>query len=347
MIGTFNGIWKLSDDVPFVDGVPHYVRRTLAGEEVHLFRKRVLPGGVLRWIIGPAVSDENGWAFIDESAASPEKLSKQWMEWNGEAWTALPLTFSVKNAAEQMSGTIFEVLSSKSQTEEGGCMLRGEAGAGAAFDIAAAGGTGVWSFKIIRTNNQTGLFAYVGVASESFSAAHGGSGYMFHFFDGNICSTENAHEQMWDNILLGTSDALKGKTNGALIDVRVREDGGKRYVAFRVNGGIWNEVAADGLPAVVRPYARCGYDEDRIRLEKAPAIKADGRSISRVVPLPCGHASAGSVGMPGNIDDIIAKLLGARESTHRGLAPTHGDGAFLLPGYHPSCTPLCPRRIPR
>jgi len=30
---------------------------------------------------------------------------------------------------------------------------------------------------------------------------------------------------------------------------------------------------ADGLPAVVRPYARCGYDEDRIRLEKAPAIK--------------------------------------------------------------------------
>jgi hypothetical protein len=44
-------------------------------------------------------------------------------------------------------------------------------------------------------------------------------------------------------------------------------------VAFSVNGGGWNEVVADGLPAVVRPYARCHYTADRIRLEKAPATK--------------------------------------------------------------------------
>jgi hypothetical protein len=117
MVGTFNGVWKLSDDVPLVDGVPHFARRTLAGEEVHIFRKRVMPGGVLRWIIGPAVGDEKGWAFIDESAASPEKLSKQWMAWNGAAWTAMPLTFSVKSAKEdEKVGTIFEVLSAQSQT---------------------------------------------------------------------------------------------------------------------------------------------------------------------------------------------------------------------------------------
>ena len=68
---------------------------------------------------------------------------------------------------------------------------------------------------------------------------------------------------------------MTGKTDGALIDVRVREDGSKRYVAFRVNGAGWNEVVADGLSAVVRPYARCHDGEDRIRLEKAPAIKTD------------------------------------------------------------------------
>ena len=168
----------------------------------------------------------------------------------------------------------FEVLSAQSQTEEGGCVLRGEAGAGAAFNVAAAGGTGVWSFKIIRTNLQVGAFAYVGVSSESFSVAHGGPGFMFHLFDGSICSIENAHEEDFDTILLETSDALEGKTDGALIDMRVREAGGVRYVAFRVNGGSWNEVVADGLPAVVRPYARCGDGEDRIRLEKAPAIQA-------------------------------------------------------------------------
>ena len=167
----------------------------------------------------------------------------------------------------------FEELSAQSQTEEGGRVLRGEAGAGPAFNIAAAGGTGVWSFKIIRTNNQIGLYAFVGVASESFSAAHGGAAYMFHLFDGNICSTKNAHEKSLDKLLLQTSDVLRGRTDGALIEMRVREAGGKRYVAFRVNGGCWNEVVTDALPAEVRPYARCHYTADRIRLEKAPAAK--------------------------------------------------------------------------
>lgn len=163
-------------------------------------------------------------------------------------------------------------------------MLRGEgAGAGPAFNIAAAGGTGVWSFKIMRTSGQSGVYAYVGVAAESFSAAHGGAAYMFHLFGGTICSTKNAHEKSFDNLVLNTTDVLKGKTDGALIEMRVREAGGKRYVAFRVNGGGWNEMVADGLPTVVRPYARCGCGLDRIRLEKAPAIEADG-----------GGATAGS-----------------------------------------------------
>ena len=178
----------------------------------------------------------------------------------------------------------FEVLSAQSQTEEGGRVLRGEgAGAGPAFNIAAAGGTCVWSFKIMRTNNQTGLYAHVGVAHESFSAAHGGDAYFFDLFSGYIYSTKNAHEQSVGKLVLQTTDVLKGKTDGALIEMRVREAGGKRYVAFRVNGGGWNEVVADGLPTVVRPYARCGCDLDRIRLEKAPAIEADG-----------GGATAGS-----------------------------------------------------
>ena len=141
----------------------------------------------------------------------------------------------------------FEVLSSKSQTEEGGCVLRGEgAGAGAAFNIAAAGGTGVWSFKIIRTNLQLGAFAYVGVASESFSAAHGGAAYFFDLGDGTICSIENAHERFLHGgkVLLQTTDVLTGKTDGALIDMRVREAVGVRYVAFRVNGGGWNQMNA-------------------------------------------------------------------------------------------------------
>jgi hypothetical protein len=201
----------------------------------------------------------------------------------------------------------FEVLSSKSQTEEGGCVLRGEAGAGAAFNIAAAGGTGVWGFKIIRTNNQTGLFAYVGVASESFSAAHGGAAYFFDLRDGSICSTKNAHELGIDKLVLQTSDALEGKTDGALIEMRVRDAGGVRYVAFRVNGGGWNEVVADGLPAVVRSYARCGYGVDRIRLEKAPAIQAvvidgtPGRKAAETLPPPGLKLEGGSLtGEPAN-----------------------------------------------
>ena len=171
----------------------------------------------------------------------------------------------------------FEVLSAESQTDEGGCVLRGKAGAGPAFNIAAAGGTGVWTFKIIRTDGQSGVYAFVGVASESFSAAHGGAAYFFDLFDGSICSIKNAHETYSagnrGKILLQTTDVLKGKTDGALIEMRVRDDGGKRYAAFRVNGGGWNEVVTDGLPAVVRPYARCHYTADRIRLEKAAAAK--------------------------------------------------------------------------
>jgi hypothetical protein len=124
----------------------------------------------------------------------------------------------------------------------------------------------------------------VGVASESFSAAHGGTAYFFDLLDGSICSIKNAHKNFSgldsDKVLLKTSDLLKGKTDGALIEMRVREAGGKRYLAFRVNGGSWNEVVADSLPAVVRPYARCGYSADRIRLEKAPAIKAGAGSLS-------------------------------------------------------------------
>ena len=202
--------------------------------------------------------------------------------------------------ADGRSPPSFEVLSSKSQTEEGGCVLRGEAGAGAAFNIAAAGGTGVWSFKIIRTNNQTGLFAYVGMASESFSAAHGGDAYFFHLFDGSICSTKNAHEQSVGKLVLQTTNVLKGKTDGALIEMRVREDGGKRYVAFRVNGSGWNEVVTDGLPAVVRPYARCGYTADRIRLEKAPqpvpANPAPPSWFAQVITFPCGPVSLNARG---------------------------------------------------
>ena len=107
---------------------------------------------------------------------------------------------------------------------------------------------------------------------------------MFHLFDGIIWSTKNAHQSTDKTspvkLVLETSDVLTGKTDGALIEIRVRETGGKRYVAFRVNGGNWNEVVADSLPAVVRPYARCGYSADRIRLEKAPAIKAGAGSLS-------------------------------------------------------------------
>ncbi len=198
----------------------------------------------------------------------------------------------------------FEVLSSKSQTEEGGCVLRGEAGAGAAFNIAAAGGTGVWSFKIIRTYKQKGLFAYVGVASESFSAAHGGAAYFFDLRDGSICSTKNAHELGFDKLVLQTSDALEGKTDGALIDMRVhvREDGGKRYVAFRVNGGGWNEVVADGLPAVVRPYARCDNVEDRIS-DREGTGDPGGSHTWNTRPKSCRNAAAARTQARGRLAD--------------------------------------------
>jgi hypothetical protein len=210
---------------------------------------------------------KSGYLYLrDSDAASPDVSAKPWTAWTGSTWVAVPqlkctawtpppppgLTLEVEAGPPP-----FEVLSAQSQTEEGGCVLRGKAGAGPAFNIAAAGGTGVWSFKIIRTDAQTGVYAYVGVASESFSAAHGGAAYMFNLFSGIIWSTKNAHEQSGDKLVLQTSDVLKGKTDGALIEMRVREAGGKRYVAFRVNGGGWNEVVADGLPGVVRPYARC------------------------------------------------------------------------------------------
>ena len=208
----------------------------------------------------------------------------------------------------------FEVLSAQSQTEEGGRVLRGEAGAGPAFNIAAAGGTGVWSFKIIRTNNQTGVYAFVGVASESFSASHGGAAYMFHLFDGSICSTKNANDKSLDKLVLQTSDVLRGRTDGALIEMRVREAGGKRYVAFSVNGGGWNEVVADGLPAVVRPYARCHYTADRIRLEKAPATKkaADEKAAAEKAPPPPGLKLEG-----GSLSGLAAKYAGTYRLTSK------------------------------
>jgi hypothetical protein len=243
------------------------------------------------WIgqLESSLGQKSGYLKLrDSDAASPDVSAKPWTAWTGSDWVEVPQLKCTAWTPPPPPGLkleveagppSFEVLSAQSQTEEGGCVLRGEAGAGPAFNIAAAGGTGVWSFKIIRTYAQTGLFAYVGVASASFSAAHGGAAYMFDLFSGFIWSTKNAHEQGTDKFVLQTSDVLKGKTDGALVEMRVREAGGKRYLAFRVNTGSWNEVVADSLPGVVRPYARCGYSADRIRLEKAPAIKAGAGSL--------------------------------------------------------------------
>ena len=158
----------------------------------------------------------------------------------------------------------FEVLSAQSQTEEGGRVLRGEgAGAGPAFNTAAAGGTGVWSFKIMRTSGQSGVYAYVGVAAESFSAAHGGAAYMFHLFDGTICSTKNAHEKSLDKLLLNTSDVLRGRTDGALIEMRVREA-----------VGVPQSEAHSARTLVVRgpPFAPCIRSE--IRCSPACCLRA-------------------------------------------------------------------------
>ena len=137
---------------------------------------------------------------------------------------------------------------------------------------------------------------------------------MFHLFDGTICSTKTAHEKSLDKLLLNTSDVLRGRTDGALIEMRVREAGGKRYVAFRVNGGCWNEVVTVGLPAEVRPYARCHYTADRIRLEKAAAAKkaADEKAAAEKAPPPPGLKLEG-----GSLSGLAAKYAGTYRLTSK------------------------------
>ena len=255
-----------------------------------------------------SLGERNGHLQLSDAAAStPDVSSMMWKASTGSgiawaaqpelrctAWTPETALLDALEAAELLESFVdgpnlppasFEVLFGKCQTEEGGCVLQTEigndaaaAGAGAACNISAAGGTVGWSFDITCTKrvgsaySQSGLYSYVGVVSESFSTESGGDGYLLQFYDGTICSTKDAHgvsPQSHDEILLYTTDPLRDKTDGAVIDMRVREAGSMRYLAFRVNGGNWNEVKVHAMPAVIRPYAQCTNREDRIRLRVA------------------------------------------------------------------------------
>ena len=86
----FLGQWRLDTRNPMINGRPHYVREVVGRETrehlAHLFHTIDPHYHVPRWVIGPAPGNENGWAFSESDAATPQATSEAWIAYDGSEW---------------------------------------------------------------------------------------------------------------------------------------------------------------------------------------------------------------------------------------------------------------------
>jgi hypothetical protein len=83
---NFYGDWEISATQPVCNSRPHYVHNTMYGGHAHLFHTLDPHYHVPRWVIGPAPGNENGWAFAESDAATPDKVTATWISWDGFEW---------------------------------------------------------------------------------------------------------------------------------------------------------------------------------------------------------------------------------------------------------------------
>jgi len=83
---NFYGDWELSTDEPLCNDRPHYVHNTMYGGYAHLFHCMDPHYHVPRWVIGPAPGNENGWAFCESDAPTPNDVAACWISWDGFEW---------------------------------------------------------------------------------------------------------------------------------------------------------------------------------------------------------------------------------------------------------------------
>jgi len=83
---NFYGDWEISASQPVCNSRPHYVHNTMYGGHAHLFHTLDPHYHVPRWVIGPAPGNENGWAFAESDAATPDKVTATWISWDGFEW---------------------------------------------------------------------------------------------------------------------------------------------------------------------------------------------------------------------------------------------------------------------
>jgi len=83
---NFYGYWELSTEEPLINGRPHYVHNTMYGGYAHLFHCVDPNYRVPRWVIGSAPGNENGWAFCESDAPTPQEVATKWTSWDGFEW---------------------------------------------------------------------------------------------------------------------------------------------------------------------------------------------------------------------------------------------------------------------
>ena len=54
--------------------------------EAHLFHRIDVHYDVPRWVIGASPESEDGWAFAESDASSPDLVTSVWTAWDGKAW---------------------------------------------------------------------------------------------------------------------------------------------------------------------------------------------------------------------------------------------------------------------
>lgn len=92
---NFYGDWELSAAEPVRHGRPHYVHNTMYRGLVHLFHWIDPNYNVPRWVMGPEVGNDQGWAFAESDARLPHQVSSRWISWDGFEWHECMLRFAL------------------------------------------------------------------------------------------------------------------------------------------------------------------------------------------------------------------------------------------------------------
>lgn len=147
---NFYGTWQLDAALPQCNERPHYIHNTMYGGQAHLFHCIDPHYHVPRWVLGPAPGNENGWAFCESDAPTPNEVRSIWISWDGEAWHSCPSLRFEALPPGTMPGTAGEFGEDESDYEEEAALERlfvrddGEAADG----TAARGGSALGALPV-------------------------------------------------------------------------------------------------------------------------------------------------------------------------------------------------------